>query len=211
MQSHICLLPIYIWAVFTPSSPYLFWLGALRGRTFCRELRFTMLCLPSIIHSLWFLSNLSLIVLVQLKRQSEFLLHHQYNLQLISICVHYHAPFGFSSVSINNTNKNRGHFCVHACVCVCVLVSGRVTAALFHFSQLVLATLDPALCRLSWLLPRLISWCLTLKSWKQLKWTNPYASSRREWTLLLTSTHISMVLQATCSVLVECGAVDIPP
>lgn len=120
MQSHICLLPISIWAVFTPSSPYLFWLRALRGRTFCRELRFTMLRLPSIIHSLWFLSNLSLIVLVQLKRQSEFLLHHQYNLQLISICVHYHAPFGFSSVSINNTNKNRGRFCVCACLCVCV-------------------------------------------------------------------------------------------
>lgn len=139
-----------------------------------------MLPLPSIIHSLWFLSNLSLIVLVQLKRQSEFLLHHQYNLQLISICVHYLAPFGFSSVSINN----KGWFlCV--CVCLCVGIRKRVTAALFHFSQLVLATLDPAFCRLSWLLPRLISWCLMLKSWKKLKRMNPYTSSCSNWTFLL--------------------------
>lgn len=202
---------MHVWAVFTPSSPSFFWPGPLRGRTFCRDLWFTMLPLPSIIHSLWFLSNLPLIVLVQLKRQSEFLLHHQYNLQLISICVHYHAPFGFSSVSINNKNNNRARFCVRVFMCVCVGIRRRVTAALFHFSQLVLATLDPALCRLSWLLPRLISWCPTLKSWKQLKPMNPYTSSRSDWTLLLTCTHISMALQATCPVPAECGAVNIPP
>lgn len=128
------------------------------------------------------LSNLSLIVLVQLKRQSEFLLHHQDNLQLISICVHYLAPFGFFYVSINN--KNKGRF-LHVCVWFCVGIRKRVTAALFHFSQLVLATLDPVFCRLSWLLPRLISWCLMLKSWKKLKWMNPYTSSCSSWTLLL--------------------------
>lgn len=202
---------MYIWAPFTPSSPYLFWLGTLRGRTFCRELGFTMLPRPSIIHSPWFLSNLSLIVLVQLKRQSEFLLHHQYNLQLISICVHYRAPFGFLSVSINNKNNNRGCFCVCVCVYVCVGIRQRVAAVLLHFSQIVLATLDPALCRLSWLLPRLICWCLTLKSWKQLKWMSSYTSSCSNQTLLLTCTHISIALQATSPLPVKCGAVNISP
>lgn len=130
--------------VFTPSSPYLFWPGALGGRIFCRELWFMMLPLPSIIHSLWFLSNLSLIVLVQLKRQSEFLLHHQYNLQLISIWVHYHAPFGFSSTFINNKNNNWGLF-VHACVfaCVCWYQAGSHSCT-FSFQPACFSNIGPS-------------------------------------------------------------------
>lgn len=165
-----------------------------------------MLPLPSIIHSLWFLSNLSLIILVQLKRQSEFLLHHQYNLQLISICVHYLAPFGFSSVSINNKSRV---LCV--CVCLCVGIRKRVTAALFHFSQLVLATLDPAFCRLSWLLPRLISWCLMLKSWKKIKVDEPIYIFLQQLNFSVNCKHIFMALRPTCPVPVECEVANVSP
>lgn len=121
IKTHLSPSYVYLSCIYSIQPLFILTRGAQR---FCRELWFTMLCLLSIIHSLWFLSNLSLIILVQLKRQSEFLLHHQYHFQLISICVHYHVPFGFSSVSIKIRIIIWTTF-VHLCVYMSVLLSDR--------------------------------------------------------------------------------------
>lgn len=90
---------------------------------------------------LWFLSNLSLIVLVLLNRQSEFLLHHQYNLQLISICERCSVPFGFLSVFINNKKKNLSLLWVLGCLFF-LDIRLRLADERFHSSLFVLENVN---------------------------------------------------------------------
>lgn len=75
-----------------------------KRETMVDKTRDFLLC--SVIHFLWFLSNLSLIVLVKLNRQSEFLLHHQYNRQLINRHRAHRKPYSSSSGFINRRSNH---------------------------------------------------------------------------------------------------------